>query len=178
MIIVEGPDGAGKTTLIERLSEDLGIPVAPKVVDHNTNATVNLKLWVEGNVSVRNRPTQEVIYDRHRLISEFIYGPILRERQTPGFNDPDWVRTMLSRLYAFVRPTIIFCLPPLGVVLGNVKGDELNEVVADKMGGIYTAYINIAMLSSLHYAKTMVYDYTKHDYEVARAFVTTMREEI
>ncbi|MCA1807247.1 MAG: ATP-binding protein [Actinobacteria bacterium] len=56
MIVVEGPDGAGKTTLIRDLSALLNIPVAPRVVSQETKAMVDLRQWTEDNVS-RGVPT-------------------------------------------------------------------------------------------------------------------------
>ena len=69
MIIVEGPDGAGKTTLIRQLQERWpDLAVAPRVVSKDAEAMVDLQEWV--NINLSDGP-QYKIFDRHRLISEF-----------------------------------------------------------------------------------------------------------
>ena len=45
MIILEGPDGAGKTLLAQRLSEELHVPVQPKVVQSDMTSEVDLVDW-------------------------------------------------------------------------------------------------------------------------------------
>ena len=41
MIIVEGPDGAGKTTVLQDLKTVFDLPVAPRVVSKETEAMVD-----------------------------------------------------------------------------------------------------------------------------------------
>lgn len=156
MIIVEGPDGAGKTTLIRQLQERWpDLEVAPRVVSKDAEAMIDLQEWV--NINLSDGP-QYKIFDRHRLISEFIYGPILRKEQQPGFTSPTWVWHSLRR-FESLRPVLIYCLPPLEVVMGNIAGDEDNQVVWDHIMGIYTAYTQRAISDALH-NRALVYDYT------------------
>lgn len=159
MIIVEGPDGAGKTTLIEQLQARYGLEVAPRVVTKGAEAMVDLKVWVEENLA---QGFQYRIFDRHRLISEFIYGPLLRQQQQPGFTDLTWSWLQLEKLYGEVRPFIIYCLPPLETVAENVylSGDE-NKVVLDHIEAMYTAYVHRASLDLIHNrGRVIVWDYT------------------
>lgn len=126
MIIVEGPDGAGKSTVVKRLAADLDIPVAPRVVDKDTNAMVDLKRWVEDNLDQGLTP---VIFDRHRLISELIYGPLFG-RVAPGFDDPDWlleVRTSFEEL----QPLVLWCMPSLETVTSNIMTSPENSILQD-----------------------------------------------
>lgn len=157
MLIVEGPDGAGKTTLIAGLAEKFDLPIAPRVVSKDAQAMINLKQWVEHNVSTAPHPK---IFDRHRLISEPIYGPILRHSQEPGFSDPLW---MMQQMRAFYRsnPLIIYCLPPLPVVMDNVLQGEDNRVVWDHIRQIYTAYCARAAIDYTRSPNSVrIYDYT------------------
>lgn len=137
MIIVEGPDGAGKTTLIKQLAERYDLPIAPRVVSKDAEAMVDLKAWVEENVSQGFQP---MIFDRHRLVSETIYGPILRDKQEPGFDDWVWMSVMIDRFYN-CNPLIIYCLPDLEVVKANIAGDIDNKVVWGSIDAIYAAYV-------------------------------------
>lgn len=158
MIIVEGPDGAGKTTLVEQLSTRLRLPVAPRVVSKETEAMVDLKVWVEQNVALGFQPK---IFDRHRLISEFIYGPLKRREQEPGFNDLEWVQEMMFKFYA-TNPIIIYCLPDLTTVKANLLGDADNLAVNELTDQLYTSYLHRASLDLIHYnTNTHLFDYTQ-----------------
>lgn len=158
MIIVEGPDGAGKTTLIEQLKERYGLEVAPRVVTKGTEAMVDMKVWVEQNLA---EGFQYRIFDRHRLISEYIYGPLLRKEQQPGFTDMTWSWIQLEKMYKHVNPLVIYCLPPLKVVKANVSGDPENAVVAEHIEAMYTAYVHHISLDTIHRPHhTFLWDYT------------------
>lgn len=157
MIIVEGPDGAGKTTLIEQLKERYGLEVAPRVVTKGAEAMTDLKVWVEQNLA---EGFQYRIFDRHRLVSEYIYGPLLRKEQQPGFTDLIWSHQRLKELYNDVRPILIYCLPPLELVRENVLRDPENAVVAEHIDAMYAAYVHRASLDWVNFApSTIIYDY-------------------
>jgi hypothetical protein len=140
MIILEGPDGAGKTRLAQRLSGDLGLLIQPKVVDSTTQAMVDLKLWVEQDL---RQGLKARLYDRHRLISEPIYGPVVRGRMEPGFHDLRWLTTQ-QWMFELLRPLVIFCLPHIEVVRHNVEDDPENTTVAGQIDLIYWLYHNAA----------------------------------
>lgn len=177
MIIVEGPDGAGKTTLIRQLQEKWpDLEVAPRVVSKDAEAMVDLQMWVNDNLS---QGPQYKIFDRHRLISEFIYGPILRKEQQPGFSSDIWVWHSLRR-FERLRPVLIYCLPPLEVVKANIAGDTDNRVVWDHIEGIYTAYLQRAILDALHNG-AIIYNYLSDGQEdnplnIFERHINNMRE--
>lgn len=155
LIIVEGPDGAGKTTMVRMLMEELDWPVAPRVVSHEAQAMVDLVEWTEENV---RKPLEPMLYDRHRLISEPIYGPILRNKMEPGFDDVRWLGRM-HYLFRDKDPLVIFCLPPLQTVLNNIEGDPNNLAVVNTIRVIYYLYLNAA--ASWPTDELLVWDYTK-----------------
>lgn len=159
MIIVEGPDGSGKTTLIDKLQARTGLSVAPRVVTKGAEAMTDLVTWTEENVKKGFHPE---IYDRHRLISEPIYGPVIRRQAERGFDDPEWFGRMLTRLYADCDPIIIYCLPPVRRVWENVQDDPDNTVVAQQhiTQQIWGAYFNKALTESTFRLRTFLYDYT------------------
>lgn len=138
MIIVEGPDGGGKSTLVKRLSAELSLPVAPKVVASDTTPVVDLRRWTEENVYQGFQP---VIFDRHRLISEPIYGPAMRRRQHGEFYDLTWLSDMMWHFYN-AKPVIIYCMPDLLTVRENVlREDTDNAVVRNHIAAIYAGYV-------------------------------------
>lgn len=178
MIIVEGPDGAGKTTFIRELQDRFpDLEVAPRVVSKDAEAMVDLKQWVEQNVA---DGFQYKIFDRHRLISETIYGPILRSIQEEGFLDANWVNQQMYQFYK-IKPIIIYCLPPLKMVRSNIYDDQDNRVVWDHIESIYAAYVSRMNLDFImEKALIFEYDYTlwTHSTFWARltAAVTAARE--
>lgn len=152
MIIVEGPDGAGKTNLIRRLENVLGLGVEPRVVSKDAEAMGDLKTWVEKDLASWPRAA---LYDRHRLISEPIYGPVLRPKPHPGFEDLDWL-TQMQLDFRVRGPLVIYCLPPLEVVRANVMTGNDNVVVQNHIDTIYWLYF---MQASRDHT-SMVWDYT------------------
>lgn len=156
MLIVEGPDGAGKTTLIRTLKEHLHLDVAPRVVSKDTEAMTDLRVWVDENLEAG---FQQLIFDRHRLISEPIYGPIMRSTPEPGFAELAWLGPRMEQFYA-LKPVIIYCLPPFAMVQANVMYDDDNSAVADKIGSIYQAYVSRAALDyHIHRDNIHVWNY-------------------
>lgn len=156
MLVVEGPDGGGKTTLIKLLSEELGLPVAPRVVSQGTEAMVDLKDWVDNNLEEGFQP---VIFDRYRLISEPIYGPILRDQAQPGFDDITWLGPRIKRFYD-LDPIIIYCLPSYDLVEDNVISDPNNAAVKFDIAAIYSAYVaKAAMDLAIAPGTVKVWDY-------------------
>jgi energy-coupling factor transporter ATP-binding protein EcfA2 len=143
MIIVEGPDGSGKSTLVNNLARILRLPVASKVVGSDTQPLVNLRDWTETNVG---KGFQPLIFDRHRLISEPIYGPAMRKRQDAEFYDLSWLSDMMWRFYQ-INPVIIYCLPDILTVRENVlREDTDNEAVRNHIAAIYAGYVTRASL--------------------------------
>jgi len=138
MIVVEGPDGAGKTTLIKRLMGDFPhLELAAKVVDSDTRPMTNLRDWVNDNLAGGFKPA---IFDRHRLISEPIYSSVMPREPDADFWDPEWLIPALQ-VFRQIKPVVIFCLPPWSSVYLNTAHDPNNEVVVPYMHKIYNAYV-------------------------------------
>lgn len=164
MIIVEGPDGAGKTTLIERLSQDLSLTVAPKFVKSSGEGSGTNDLFGEAYkdvVTMLDRPV--MIYDRHPLISEYIYGPIVRGIVPPDFLTPQARATM--RMFED-QVHVIWCLPSLQMCMENVHDQDTIEQmdgVTSNIEAIYSMYHSMRMWWGGN--STSVYDYTVADTE-------------
>lgn len=180
MLVVEGPDGAGKTTLITKLQAELGWEVSARVVSQQAEPMVDLQAWVDENLS---KGFHHAIFDRHRLISEPIYGPIIRGTNAPGFDEIEWLAPRLFTFFRHVRPIIIYCLPPFKVVKRNVESDLHNRTIAPHIEAIYGAYCE-RVSRSLAYrmsgsAVNIWYDYTAQSHtfgEVMRKIYVGMSE--
>ena len=137
MLIIEGPDGSGKTTLAHQLSELLNWPINPRVVATDTTPMVNLKAWTEDNIG---RGLHRTIYDRHRLISEPIYGSLRRATEpASGFDQLSWYSHLLKEFWK-LHPIVICCLPPLEIARERAMRDESNHIFATQYDMVYRMY--------------------------------------
>jgi hypothetical protein len=134
--------------------------IAPRVVSKEATAMTNLVQWVDDNL---NKGFQDVIFDRHRLVSELIYGPTLRAELEPGFDDMEWLEESLRRFYD-LNPIIIYCIPPLSTVIDNVLEDDDNSIFHDNptwIPKIWSGYATRYCLDSLISDRVFHYDYTR-----------------
>jgi len=158
IIILEGPDGSGKTTLLHKLAEEFHLPIASRVVSKAGEAEIDLAGWVD---ETNEAGFQFKLYDRHRLISNSIYSPILGRASQDAFRNRDWVIFATHNFYEQVDPCVIYCLPPLEVVRANVQADSTNHWLLGRIDAVYEAYLARAALEqALRPARTAIYDYT------------------
>lgn len=149
LIILEGPDGAGKTTLAEQLRTvyDLGY--------HHEGPPPNgaNPLWYYGGVLNSFRGNRMVM-DRLAL-GERVYGPIYRNRD--GVGEAGW--RLFTRLVRAAGAVQVLCLPPPEAALKtwqHAKRDELYRQHGDeKFMATYTRY------GFLGHTQDFIYDYTR-----------------
>lgn len=175
MIILEGPDGAGKTTLANTLSKELSLPIAPRVVSKETEAMTDLRVWTDDNLK---RDFQDVIFDRHRLISDPIYRGVLG-KHNPRLYDPQWLAEAL-RKFVEIDPVIIFCMPPLEVIMLNLLDDDDNTVVVDHIERLYYGYAaEWAKLNAWTELTSLFwYDYSNPFGETDKTLTKYLRQEL
>lgn len=126
-IIIEGPDGAGKSTLAKSLADRLDMNI--------------LKMTANGGQSVQGYlqklACDGVIIDRC-WVSEQIYSDLFGREPRIGNGDAE----ALTKFCGSAGIPIIVLLPPLHVVIGrlNERGDEYADVVCPNITEIYTRY--------------------------------------
>lgn len=147
MIIVEGMDGSGKSTLIPKLSKDLQLEVASRAVTPEEGPLPGLVKWFWKHVE---DPSPEVlIYDRFPAFSDPIYAGVLGRGRKIG---PAQVLAFRMR----VDPFVILCDPGIQTVRTNVLKSPQMPGVAKNVEKLYTQYKNLPMVS-------MVYDYHRDE---------------
>lgn len=144
MIIVEGPDGSGKTELISRLNHERR---SLKSVTGGIGGTTP-KGWADGRpplqayvTKILSAATEEragltkVAYDRFHL-SEVVYGPILRGKQTL---DEGSLHTLNDYLRG-QRIPVILCLPSFHTTFANVMREGRERPSYQTMEFLRQAY--------------------------------------
>jgi len=166
VIVFEGPDGAGKTTLIRHIAKRYGLRVAPRVVGTDTQPMVDLRQWVEDNLAqdkhagVGGKALD--IFDRHRLISEPIYSLAMGGPRDERFWDLEWLKVSFDKFYD-LQPLMIWCLPPVKTVTQNCL-DESNDFVRPFIPKIYRGYMaEVARWAAIGSPYQLTYDYTIHN---------------
>lgn len=164
MIIVEGPDGSGKTTLIESLGLERKRlkSIRGGVGGTKFNGTGDGVAGWGGKEPALLAYTRKVIetgaktqvaFDRFHL-SEAAYGPLLRQIQEVSDGD-------LQFLTAFLRDQhiqVVMCLPPFEVTVDNVNREGRERPAYQTAEFLQQAYAEFVRLSPW---ATIVYDYTR-----------------
>jgi hypothetical protein len=92
MIVLEGPDGGGKSTLLQKLYENTGYKIASKAVTSEGTGVTNIKSYVRGHIT---QGFQQRLFDRFALISGPIYGSVnFMAPPNDCFQDRVWHMTM------------------------------------------------------------------------------------
>ena len=160
MIVVEGPDGAGKTTLINVLAETFDLPIEERVVSKETKALTDLRVWTDRNLEAG---FVFKLFDRHRLISDPVYRWAIPTKQPDkDLYEVNWLEKSLER-FQDIDPIIIFCMPPLETVMANLLDDPDNREVVSHILRIYYSYnLQYAYLKSYgSFSSVYWFDYTK-----------------
>lgn len=114
VIIVEGPDGSGKSTLVKNLKSRFVLK-SLKTIKHGPPADAqDLYERCRDLLMEATESGNHCIIDRFGLIGEQIYGPILRGKDL-------WVEIPQKKqeiLTAFntLNPFIIYCRPPATII--------------------------------------------------------------
>ena len=143
VIIIEGMDGSGKTILAQQLSCRMGNVPIKRLVTSGGPTNYDLLVWrtkatltrLHNQITQNQRPV--VIYDRFPLISEAIYGSILRGRN--HFGD-EWIE--LIDLMLAIDPIVVYCRPSIEIIMQNLRetADGQMEGVISKAQELINAY--------------------------------------
>lgn len=139
-LVLEGPDGGGKTRLAQAICAKFSnVTMAEKASTSLKGPIKNLAAWVRNQFDVMDRSLPVLLYDRHPVISEPIYGPIARDGAQPGFSPSPWLST--ARLNMYSRTYVIWCIPPIDVVRKAMAVEGQMPGVADNIEKLHAAYL-------------------------------------
>lgn len=159
-IIIEGMDGTGKSTLLDKLLWEFKLLRPARKASTSIGGPVaNLDEWVTNDIEeMATRPAS--VYDRHPLVSEPVYGPICRQRLPGKFNHKWWLDTQTRHIAHHCL--LLFCNPPGDVVMRNVLANQDDQMpgVVDNYADLYRAYNTAA---NAWPGVQLRYDYTRSD---------------
>jgi len=161
MIVVEGPDGSGKTTLAKWIAENCGLEYrrAP-TLSSETGPDDKAVFWFEDQLV--GKTAEGGVYDRVFIISEPIY-----QLASPGRPLMRNERYMTAHLQRFLNTCklLIFCLPPWETARDNMDADgrlTLQGVDREMFRKIHWMYSCQADLYKEAMFETVtIYDYTR-----------------
>jgi guanylate kinase len=166
LIVLEGPDGSGKTTLASRLVFDFDLNYhhegPPPTNALSELAGSHRDLWPMTVLEhyqdlLRRVQLKRTVFDRFAL-GERVYGPILRGRDAIGAFG--WSMIM-KQLEEYHNSIFIFCLPPVSVAMSNWRVNAKNELFSGDERYLET-YARFAYFASR--IQGLVFDYTEDTY--------------
>lgn len=159
-ILLEGPDGSGKTTLAKILCEAFKMEYLHFKHESDDNYYLGLIYSTEDYIK---ESTHNILVDRY-IPSEIVYGNVLRSKSRIGIKDKE-VSNMVKM---FDR--IIFCLPSdkdlyLRTFKDCLKSREEMvkdvKLMEDILSRYQDLYISLKNEYKEHKDKFLIYDYQK-----------------
>lgn len=149
IIIIEGSDGSGKTTLAQQLSRQTGFPI----VHQSYPKTEEEKKCMVGMYIQAIKENKNAIFDRC-WYSEMVYGPILRDRSAISYID----MYKLEEQVAKVGGMIIHCTGPESALwMRCTKRGEDYVTSRDDFKAIHKGFNDIMNIP--HYLPVVQYEY-------------------
>lgn len=161
MIILEGCDGTGKSTLAKALARDLKLPIAERVVTSENGPPSKSELikWTYKELA---DPTPK-IYDRFPIYSEPIYARILKREVKIG---PGMVR----HFHETEVPLLILCDPGFKAVEKNVHNEPQMPGVVNNLWAIYAQYRQLPFID-------YIYDHTDDSETLGYGFLLELLKD-
>jgi hypothetical protein len=174
LVILEGPDGSGKSTLAARLLKGTGEPTLLVKRSGPPGAIETLRFqasWIEEQHKDLN-----VIADRHPLISETLYAPVVRKVDIPPWTETDALYHF-SQIKPDRRPLVVYCRPPMSKLDNTVNVEEQMEGVKKHFYPLVAAYDDFMAKLARRDFDVYRYDFTEDEFsgkatDRVRAFFT------
>lgn len=147
-VIVEGPDGGGKTGMVARINS-LGYTTHERASSSIGGPVYNLTAWFTKDINELEGPESDTygpwVYDRHPLISEPIYAPIARHVMPQGrFGFSAWVKAQRQRIMPHML--VVWCIPDVATVQRNVFNNANDQMpgVLENIAQLHAEYMRLA----------------------------------
>jgi hypothetical protein len=165
LIIIEGPDGAGKTTLVQKLLDEFptGLVLGERgTTDRSKLYEVTVPDTFRALTYAVNGDKPARLWDR-LFYSEFVYAPLGMPPREPMFNESQ--RVHITKMIQAIGAPFVLCMPPLQTVLDNMAEErEQMAGVREHIESIYSSYSTLYD-DRWFPDRTYVFDYTAPDAE-------------
>lgn len=141
IILVEGMDNTGKTTLSKRLMQDLHSASFNFEYFHNEKKNCRLEALETAMACLEVGRRKNIIMDRFIISGEYVYGRKLRGKSLFTTIETEMYMRFLSTLSV----AQIYCKPPINVVLSNLGEREQMEGVVENAKELYNTYDSFFM---------------------------------
>ncbi len=166
IIIVEGMDGTGKTTLVQQLAHRLVVQPGKFVGSLGPSDDYRLVLVNRTISEIAELETASAegwfkrLYDRFPLISEAVYGPVLRGRNCFG-----GLYYPLRRRLLALKTVIVYCRPDMEVIQANVQQAPQMSGVLEHFRELLNAYdkLFVELTDSPVNSYITIFDYTRDE---------------
>ena len=168
MLVFEGPDNSGKTTLASYVSHELGIPLY-----HFGKPPKNVK-DLEQRIEFLLNNHDQYIFDRIPLVSEPVYS-VLRDHNMMNLLSGE---AEYYTIFRELNPLLIYCRPPTEVILeghvGKPDEDLVHVFMVEENARLLIKRYD-AVMSSEYMPPHWRYDYTTQEHDV---LIPKIRAEI
>lgn len=152
VIILEGPDGGGKSTLANWLHDQHGYQIR-KFGPPGDNENM-FKTYTNALLAAIN-DQQPTVFDRHYL-GETIYGPLLRDKDRLKPQGRD----LIERLIAATGVAIVIVIPPWDALVEGWRGKDDLLKRQDQLHKVHEAYQLEAVRLAAKQCNFIHYDWT------------------
>lgn len=140
IIIVEGPDGAGKSTLIDKLMKSHPGSSYKHFSNPKTDEEAYGYWKVYAQAIEETDPNKVTVFDRS-WYSDVVYGPIFRDRLEM---DPMHVKMLESLVQTHGGGHVIYCTAPVNVLWARCQRRGEKFVLSkDKLAEVAKSYGNV-----------------------------------
>lgn len=151
MLIFTGMDNSGKTTLVNKVSQDLGLPVVKSMGPDHTKDEKHI--WFLDQMTRERAFPGSVIFDRFLPFEEMVYGKVLRGDPIYFLDDP-YMKSLKD-----LDPTIVYTRPPSEIIF-NFGDREQMEGVIETKEKLLAAWDDLMWRMKTRGWNVQVYDYT------------------
>lgn len=124
MLIFTGMDNSGKTTLAEKVSKEMNLPIIKSI---GPNHTIHEKhVWFLDQMTREAMIPGSVIFDRFLPFEEMVYGKVLRGETIYSLDDP-YMKSLKD-----LKPTIIYTRPHSSTIFNWDDRPQMPGVIVQK----------------------------------------------